>query len=49
MSKTENILIRINADLKERFKRLCDLRKETMSENIESHIRSQIGEKEANK
>jgi hypothetical protein len=40
--KTDNLLIRINADLKDRFKRLCEIRGETITDNLTDHIKEEL-------
>ena len=44
--KTQNIIIRINAELKERFKQLCQVKGETVSDNLIRHIKQELNVKE---
>ncbi len=44
MTKTDNILIRINAELKEKFKKRCDKDGKSITDKITDYIKSQVNE-----
>ena len=49
MSKTDRLFIRVNKELKESFKRVCQARGETISENITSYMKNVAGYKKEEK
>jgi len=44
--KSTNIIIRVEPELKERFKQLCQVKGETVSDNLIRHIKQELNVKE---